>query len=360
MFPRRQLSHSWITEPCPPPSEAHAARAAERQRCLTKPEGALGALESIAVTLASLQGTDRPQAACTPVVLFAADHGVAAHGVSAYPPQVTVEMLRNFSSGGAAISVLARHLGASLTVIDAGTVADASIAGVVTDKARRGTRDFTLTRAMSDDDLTTALNAGRKGIDRAAPKGADLILLGDMGIGNTTSAAAVASVLLKRDPREVAGAGTGLDPAGIERKAQTIARGLALHALDRGTASVEKSLASVGGFEIAALTGAIVCAAQRKVPVVVDGFIVSVAALAAVRFNPSCRPWLIFSHRSSERGHCLVLQALDAKPLLDLGLRLGEGSGAALALPLIRLACALHNEMSTFAEAAISGPSSRR
>lgn len=357
MFPRRQPSHSWITEPCPPPSEDHAARAAERQRCLTKPEGALGALEGIAVALAGLQATDRPQALCVPVVIFAGDHGVTAQGISAYPPAVTVEMLRNISSGGAAISVLARHLGASLTVVDAGTVAEVPIAGVVTDKARRGTRDFTVARAMSDDDLTAALNAGRKAVNRAAPKGADLLLLGEMGIGNTTSAAAVASVLLKCSPREIAGAGTGLDLVGIERKAQAIGRGLTLHGLERGDASVEKALASVGGFEIAALTGAIVCAAQRRIPVVVDGFIVSVAALAAVTLNLSCRQWLIFSHRSSERGHGLLLEALKAQPLLDLGLRLGEGSGAAVALAVIRLACALHNEMATFAEAAVSGPS---
>lgn len=331
-------------------------RAVERQRCLTKPQGALGALEEVAITLAGLQETDRPRAARVPAVLFAGDHGVTAQGVSAYPPEVTVEMLRNFASGGAAISVLARHLGAALTVIDAGTLAKTPVTGVHTDKSRCGTHDFTLASAMSEEDFRHALNAGREAVDRAAPQGADLILFGEMGIGNTTSAAAVAAALLGRNPSELVGAGTGLDAAGMQRKAETIARGLALHALSRGDASAESVLASVGGLEIVALTGAIITAAQRKIPIVVDGFIVSVAALAATRFNPSCRPWLIFSHRSSERGHSIVLDALDAKPLLDLGLRLGEGSGAAVALAVIRLACALHNEMATFAEAAVSGP----
>lgn len=354
MFPRRQLSHAWMTEPCPSLSDVHAVHAFERQRCLTKPEGALGALEGIAVTLAALQGTDRPQALCVPVVVFAGDHGVTAQRISAYPSAVTVEMLRNATSGGAAISVLARHLGVPLTIVDTGTFAQTPIAGVVTDKTRYGTRDFTVTQAMSDDDLTAALNAGRNAVERAAPKGADLLLLGEMGIGNTTAAAAVACAVLKCHPRDIAGSGTGLDLAGIERKAQAIARGLALHGLDGSDSSVAKALASVGGFEIAALAGAIVSAARRRIPVIIDGFIVSVAALAAVKFNPSCRPWLIFSHRSSERGHSLVLESLKAQPLLDLGLRLGEGSGAALALAVIRIACALHNEMATFREAGVS------
>jgi nicotinate-nucleotide--dimethylbenzimidazole phosphoribosyltransferase len=357
MFPRRQISHSWITEPCPPTSQEHAIRALERQRSLTKPQGALGALEEIAITLAGLQRTDRPRAVRVPAVIFAGDHGVTIQGISAYPSGVTVEMLRNFASGGAAISVLARHLGVALTVVDAGTFAKTPVTGVHTDKSRCGTGDFTVAPAMSEGDLSRALGVGRKSVDRVVPQGADLILFGEMGIGNTTSAAAVGAALLSRDPRELVGVGSGLDDSGIERKAVIVARGLAFHALDRGEPATERVLARVGGLEIVALTGAIVTAAQRGIPVVVDGFIVSVAALAAIRLNPSCRPWLIFSHRSSERGHSVVLQALDAKPILDLGLRLGEGSGAAVAIAVIRLACALHNEMATFAEAAVSGPS---
>lgn len=332
-------------------------RALERQRSLTKPQGALGALEEVATTLAGLQRTDRPRAVRVPAVLFAGDHGVTGQGISAYPSDVTVEMLRNFASGGAAISVLARHLGVALAVVDAGTSAKTPVTGVHTDKSRYGTDDFTVAPAMSEEDFSRALNAGRKAVDRVAPQGTDLILFGEMGIGNTTSAAVVAAALLGRDPKELVGAGTGLDEAGIERKAAIIARGLAFHSLDRGMPATETTLACVGGLEIVALTGAIITAAQHSIPIVIDGFIVTVAALAASRLNPSCRPWLIFSHRSSERGHGVVLQALDAKPLLDLGLRLGEGSGAAVALPVIRLACALHNEMATFAEAAVSGPS---
>ena len=177
-----------------------------------------------------------------------------------------------------------------------------------------------------------------------------------MGIGNTTSAAAIAAALLARPPQDLAGAGTGLEAEGVVHKAAVIAAGLERHGLAGADCDALDVLSAVGGLEIAALTGAIIMSAQARVPVLVDGFIVSVAALAAVRLNPTCRPWLIFSHRSAERGHGLVLDALAAEPLLDLGLRLGEGSGAAIALAVVRLACALHNDMATFADASVSGP----
>jgi nicotinate-nucleotide--dimethylbenzimidazole phosphoribosyltransferase len=349
------VTSAWIAGRCPEPSSAHELAARRRQDSLTKPPGSLGALETIAISLAALQRTQRPRAAQAPILLFAGDHGITAQGVSAYPSVVTVEMLRNFARGGAAISVLARQLDSSLTVIDAGTFADEPIAGVVLDKPRRGTRDFSRDRALTAEETDFALGCGRRAVERAISIGADLLLLGDMGIGNTTSAAAIASAILGRPAHELAGAGTGLDGEGVARKASIIAASLELHGLADRKAEALDALAAVGGLEIAALTGAIIAAAQAGVPVLVDGFIVSVAALAAIRLNRGVHPWLLFSHRSAERGHAIVLDALEARPIVDLGLRLGEGSGAAAALPIIRLACALHADMATFEEAAISG-----
>ena len=347
--------HAWLGTPCPAPSQAHREAAESRQSTLTKPPGSLGALERIAIELAALQQTDRPRADAVQVVLFAADHGVTAQGISAFPSAVTVEMLRNFASGGAAISVLARKLDARLEVVDAGTLAASEIPGVVTDKPCRGTRDFAAAPAMTEEELAFALNAGRRAVQRAAEHGTDLLILGEMGIGNTTSAAAVAAALLGRSPDDLVGAGTGLDSEGIRHKSRIIAGALDLHGLHASAAPATDVLAKVGGLEIAALAGAVVSAAQARIPVLVDGFIVTAAALAATRLNPSCRSWLLFSHRSSEQGHRLVLEALGAEPLLDLKLRLGEGSGAAVALSVVRLACALHAEMATFAEAQVSG-----
>jgi nicotinate-nucleotide--dimethylbenzimidazole phosphoribosyltransferase len=344
---------SWIKLPCPAPSAVHEAAARARQAILTKPAGSLGVLETLAITLAALQATERPRASSAPIILFAGDHGVTAQGISAYPPAVTVEMLKNFASGGAAISVLAHELGLPLTVVDAGTLAIDPVPGTVLDKPRRGTRDFTVEPAMTEAELDAALDAGRRAVEAAGPS--DLILFGEMGIGNTTSAAAVAAALLGKPAAEIAGAGTGLDSTGIAHKIQIIESGLALHGLEKSGSDPLRVLATVGGLEIAALAGAIVAAAQARRPVLIDGFIVTVAALAATRLNPSCVPWLIYSHRSAERGHGAVLDALSARPVLDLNLRLGEGSGAATALAVLRLACALHNGMATFAEAAVSG-----
>lgn len=346
--------HDWISEPCPEPSSGHEARAHARQSVLTKPPGSLGRLETLAIKLATLQATDHPSATNAAIVLFAGDHGVTAQGISAYPSAVTVEMLRNFAAGGAAIAVLARALGVPLTVIDAGTLAPEPMAGIVVDKPRRGTRDFTIEPAMTRAELGAALAAGRRAVEAAGTR--DVLLFGEMGIGNTTSAAAIACALLSRSPSELAGAGTGLDPDGVARKVAVIEKAIASHGLGTSSDALEVC-AAVGGLEIAALTGATVAAAQRRTPVLVDGFIVTVAALAAMRINPSVTPWLLYAHRSAERGHTAVLDALDAHPILDLGLRLGEGSGAAAALAILRLACELHNRMATFEEAAVSGRS---
>jgi nicotinate-nucleotide--dimethylbenzimidazole phosphoribosyltransferase len=346
---------NWINALCLQPSAGHRRLAEERQAQLTKPPGALGRLERLAIELAAMQGAEHPRADTAPIIIFAGDHGVTAQGISAFPSEVTVQMLANFAAGGAAIAVLARTLGQTLTVVDAGTLAEIAIPGVLVDKPRRASRDFSQEAALTPAELAHALACGSRAVARAAAATPDLLILGEMGIGNTTSAAAIVCALTGDDPLAVAGAGTGLDDAGRRHKAEVIAGALKRHGLRAGSHSPVDVLCAVGGLEIAALSGAIIASAQARIPILIDGFIVSAAALAAARINPSCRPWMIFSHRSAERGHRIVLDALAAEPLLDLELRLGEGSGAALALPIVRLACALHNGMATFAEAAVSG-----
>ncbi|OGT91878.1 MAG: nicotinate-nucleotide--dimethylbenzimidazole phosphoribosyltransferase [Gammaproteobacteria bacterium RIFOXYD12_FULL_61_37] len=348
------MNEPWIHSPCPLPDPATREDALSRQWQLTKPPGSLGRLEELAVTLAALQKTPRPAVDQVHIAIFAADHGVAARGVSAFPQAVTGEMVRNFAAGGAAISVLARTLGAGLEVINLGTVNDPGLLpGVVHIPIAPTTADFTQQAAMTPAQLDEAMLAGAASTERATATGAQLFIGGDMGIGNTTSAAALGCALLRLEPVDLAGPGTGLDEAGVIRKAAVIAEGIERHRAFL-TDPLEV-LRRLGGFEIAALSGAYIRAAQAGLPVLVDGFITTAAALAAVRINPGCRPWLLFAHASAEPGHRRMAEALDARPLLDLGMRLGEGSGAALALPLLRLACELHNRMATFAEAAVSG-----
>jgi nicotinate-nucleotide--dimethylbenzimidazole phosphoribosyltransferase len=339
----------WITQKCPEISAVHRDAAIMRQAQLTKPTGALGRLEQLAIELAGLQATERPRAARVPIIIFAGDHGVVAQGVSAYPQAVTIAMMANFASGGAAISVLARELGSTLEVVDAGTLADAAMPGIVTDKPRYGSCDFSVEPALTPADLAFAFEAGQRAVARAKASQPDLLIFGEMGIGNTTTSAAIAASLLGISAEEIAGHGTGVDAAGRAHKARVIDTAIARHGV--AGASPEKILCAVGGLEIAAISGAIIAAAQARIPVLIDGFIVSVAALAAVRLNPSCQPFLLPSHQSAEQGHRLVLRALNVQPLISLDLRLGEGSGAAIALPLVRSACALHNDMATFAQA---------
>jgi nicotinate-nucleotide--dimethylbenzimidazole phosphoribosyltransferase len=342
---------NWVYEQCPGISATHREAAITRQAQLTKPTGALGRLEQVAIDLAGLQQTEQPRAARVPIIIFAGDHGIVAQGVSAYPQEVTIAMMSNFATGGAAISVLARELGSSLEVIDAGTLAQSPVPGIVTDKPRCGTRDFSVDAALERSELAFAFECGQRAVARAEVGQPDLLILGEMGIGNTTTSAAIAASLLGMSAEEIAGSGTGVDAAGRARKARVIDAALARHGLTKAGASPEQVLSAVGGLEIAAICGAIIAAAQRRIPTLIDGFIVSVAALAAVRINPSCQPFLLPSHQSAEQGHRLVLRALNVQPLVSLDLRLGEGSGAAIALPLVRLACALHNGMATFAQA---------
>jgi nicotinate-nucleotide--dimethylbenzimidazole phosphoribosyltransferase len=341
----------WVRQECPAISTIHRDAALAHQAQLTKPAGSLGRLELLAAELAGLQRTDRPRADRVPIIVFAGDHGIVEQGVSAYPQEVTIAMLSNFASGGAAISVLARELGSTLEIIDAGTLASSPMPGIITDKPRHGSRDFSKEAALEPAELAFALECGRRAVLRTTAASPDLLIFGEMGIGNTTTSAAIAAALLGMSAEEITGNGTGIDASVRARKVRVIDQALADHRLAEAGICPGQILHAVGGLEIAAIIGAIISAAQLRIPVLIDGFIVSVAALAAARLNPSCRPFLVASHQSAEQGHRLVLQALGVRPLIDLDLRLGEASGAAVTLPLLRLACALHNGMATFAQA---------
>lgn len=322
--------------------------ATARQSQLTKPPGALGQLESLAIRLAGLQYTDTPTLQRIRICVFAGDHGVAAQGVSAFPQAVTTEMVKNFSHGGAAISVLAAHHQAQLDVINLGTLGDTSqLSAVRSFNIAPSTQDFTKTAAMTTEQLVQAMKAGKDSVTEG-----DIYIGGEMGIGNTTSATALACALLSEPAKALAGPGTGLNPAGIVHKVDIIRQGLTRHqaAFDDPL----ETLRCLGGFEIAALAAAYLQCGQLGIPVLVDGFISTVSALIATRLQPALAAWLFYSHQSAEPGHRRVLEALNADPLLNLGMRLGEGSGAAVALPLLQQACALHNGMATFHEAAVS------
>lgn len=345
------LPPSW-TQQLPKSDAQIFLLATERQQILTKPPGSLGQLEHLAVQLAGLQGKEHPTIDPVRITVFAGDHGVCEEGVSAFPQEVTAQMIANFASGGAAISVMAKHLGASLEVVNLGTAGEVSVLpGVRDEQIGPGTANLAVTDAMTEAQVCAALSRGDAAAERAANGGCRLFIGGDMGIGNTTSAAALACALLSQSPETLVGPGTGLDTAGVSRKSAVVSRALNRHGDNTDPLA---ALASLGGFEIAALSGAILGCAARGIPVLVDGFIVSVAALVAVRQQPDLRHWLVFAHRSAEPGHQAVLEALDAKPLLDLGMRLGEGSGAAVAVPLLRAACELHNRMASFADAGVT------
>lgn len=346
------MSNSWWLKPAQATNAAVREEALARQQQLTKPTGSLGQLERVAVQLAGLQGRAKPKADALWIAIFAGDHGVVAEGVSAYPQEVTGQMLHNFVTGGAAISVLAQQLAAQLDVVDLGTIAPLDLPGIRHLRIGAGTANFAKGPAMTQEQGLLAMQAGRDSALRAKAVGCELFVGGEMGIGNTASASAVACSLLECAAQLLVGPGTGLNAAGIVHKTQVIEAALVLHAEHAGDPL--QSLFSLGGFEIAALVGAYLACAQEGIAVLVDGFICSVAALVAVRLNPSCREWLLFGHRGAEPGHRHLLETLQAEPLLDLGLRLGEGSGAALAVPLVRLACQLHNDMATFAEAAVA------
>ncbi len=315
---------------------------------LAKPPGSLGRLEEIAVFLAGAQRTFPPSVVSPRVVVFAGDHGVAREeGVSPYPPEVTGAMIATFAAGKAAVAVLARQAGADLEVVQVGVVPDVAVepvpgVRVLEQNVARGTRNLAAEPAMSAEQCAEALAVGREAVDRALAEGVDVLCLGEMGIGNTTPASAIAARLLDRPAAELVGPGTGLDAHGVAHKARVVQR-----ALDReGPAEPLAALADLGGFEIAALVGAMLAAEEGDLPVLLDGFIVGAAALVAVRHRPETRRVLLPCTRSAEPGHVAVLEALElGPPVLDLGLRLGEASAATAALPLVRSAAALVTEM---------------
>ncbi len=340
----------WIYQPAAAADEQAWQYARQRQQELTKPPGSLGQLEQVAMRLAALQSTRRPQIQRIQVSLFAADHGIAAEGVSAFPQAVTSQMLQNFLDGGAAASVLSRFVYARLEIIDTGVANPIQDSRLLSASAGLGTANFLQQPAMSEKQLAQCLNTGRQAAARA--QSGDLFIGGEMGIANTTAATAVACALLNCGASQLTGAGTGISTDTLEHKQRIIQQALDGYRLDSDEPLT--ILKTLGGFEIAALTGAYIGAAQSGLPVLVDGFICTVSALAAIRINPAIKPWLFFSHCSDERGHRHLLQTLDVQPLLNLNLRLGEASGALTAVPLMQMACQLHNNMATFNQAGVS------
>lgn len=336
-----------------PLEEGAMAAARARQDQLTKPQGSLGRLEDLAVQLAGITGQVRPSLPRKAVVVMAADHGVTAEGVSAYPSEVTPQMVMNFLAGGAAINVLARRAGARVVVVDVGVASQLPAHdGLVHRKVALGTRNLAVQPAMTGEEAAKAIRVGIEVVEAELEKGLDLVATGDMGIGNTTASSAIVSVLTGRPVAEVVGRGTGIDDAGLGRKVRAIEKGILATRPD--PSDPMEVLAKVGGLEIAGLVGVILAGAAHRLPVVVDGFISGAAALVAAAICPRVRSYLIASHRSVEVGHQALLQALDLQPILDLNLRLGEGTGAAIAMHLIDDALAVQNEMATFAEAGVS------
>ena len=330
-------------------------RALERHATLTKPPGSLGRLEEVGARLAAVQGTVKPVIKNKAVAVFAADHGVTHEktgaGVSAYPREVTAGMVHNFLAGGAAINALARSAGAELLVIDVGVDADFEPHPQLWQrKVARGTQNMLFNSAMTLAETAAALGVGLVAAQTLVLRGAELLAGGEMGIGNTTAAAALTAFFTGRSAAEVTGRGTGVDDAALARKISVVEAALAKH---QDVKSPLDALASLGGLEIAALTGFYLGAAAAKTPVVLDGFISTAAALVAVAVKPAVKDYLFASHLSEERGHRVQLEALGLEPLFDLGLRLGEGTGAVLAFGLLEGAVATLAEMATFAEASL-------
>lgn len=346
---------AWWLDQCQSPNQAVYQQALERQLQLTKPTGSLGDLEQIATQLAALQGQVKPNIDEPWISIFAGDHGVMEEKISAYPQAVTRQMLQNFASGGACISVMARHYAAQLQVIDCGSVGETyDYQGVERHQIMAGTHNFAKTAAMSAKQCMAAMDLGYQSVEKAMSQNASIYVAGEMGIGNTCSASALACLLLNESAEALTGVGTGINQAQLEHKKNVIMQAIVRHQADVGDDAF-KILCAVGGLEIAAMAGAYIRCAQRGLAMVVDGFISTAAALIAVRLNPQVRQWMLFGHQSAEYGHRRLLEVLEAKPILHLNLRLGEGSGAGAALGVIKLACSLHQHMATFADAAVIG-----
>jgi len=342
-----------IVEEIGPLDQEAGEQAALRQDQLTKPRGALGVLEGLSIRIAAVQGRPRPRIERKVIFTLAGDHGVAAEGVSAYPAEVTPQMVLNFLAGGAAINVLAGQVGCEVVVADLGVNYDFSPPLAPVDlKVAKGTGNLARGPAMSRAEAVRSVMAGIELVEREAGPRLDILGTGDMGIGNTTPSSAVTAVMTGRPAAEVTGRGTGLDDLGLAAKVRTIERALSINRPDPGDGL--DVLAKVGGYEIGGLAGVIIGGARRRLPVVLDGFISGAAALIACSIAPRVRDYLVASHRSVEVGHQAILKHLGLKPLLNLDLRLGEGTGAALGIFLAQAAVALLNEMATFAQAGVS------
>lgn len=356
-LPRAFGTLSELLEVVTPPETSWSSRASARLDSLTKPPGSLGRLEELAARVAVVQGTVRPSVDRKRIILMAGDHGVVAEGVSPFPQDVTSQMVANFAAGGAAINQLAASVRADLTLVDIGVAGDLSkMPGVVHANLAQGTANMAEGPAMTRELAVAAVLTGANIARDAAREGVTLLGTGEMGIGNTTAATALTCAYLGVDPAGATGSGTGLSPAGVDHKVGVIRRALEVNAAllidPLGT------LAALGGLEIAGLAGVVIGAAASKTCVVVDGFISGAAALAALRICPACADYMFPSHRSVEPGHSVVLDALGHDPVLELDMRLGEGTGAALAFGIIDAACRMISGMATFAEAGVSGAGS--
>lgn len=346
----------WWFDAATAPSESARQAAQAHQNQLTKPQGSLGLLETLAIDLAAMQNSVKPQIQQPHMLIFAGDHGIVAQGVSAFPQSVTIAMLSNFVNGGAAVATLCKQQGIELSVINCGTANPcAHLAHIIHQPIMAGTQDFSQQAAMSAEQSVLALNLGKAQVERVHQQGCDFLMLGEMGIGNTSAASCLSALLLGQDVSSLTGPGTGVEGDALAHKKAILSASVA-----RAQPLINSHLGileQVGGLEIAAITGAYIRASQLGIPCLVDGFITSAAALLAVQLNPSARPWLLFAHQSAEHGHGILLNALAAKPILNLGMRLGEGSGAAVAFATVQQALVIHNHMATFAQAAVAGKS---
>lgn len=330
----------------------HMKAAQERQNTLTKPAGSLGILEQISIRLAGMQGTTRPVIGKKTVIVMAGDHGITEEGVSAYPTDVTAQMVYNFAAGGAAVNVLAKQAEADVVVVDVGVNQVIDSKQVIAKKVRPGTANMTKGPAMTRDEALAAIFVGVEVAEEVIAKGASLIATGDMGIGNTSASSAIISILGSIELEDIVGRGTGVDDEGLDRKRLAIRKAIDVNKPD--SQDPLDVLHKVGGLEIAGLSGVIMACALRRTPVVIDGFISSAAALVAAKIAPKSVNYMIASHLSAESGHSLALAEVGLTPMLHMNMRLGEGTGAVIAMNIIHSAAKLMQDMATFEEASVS------
>jgi nicotinate-nucleotide--dimethylbenzimidazole phosphoribosyltransferase len=336
------------------PDDVAATAARDRQKSLTKPPGSLGRLEDLSVWVAACQGVCPPrQFERTRVVVFAGDHGVTASGVSAFPPEVTAQMVANFDAGGAAVNVLAGVAGAGVRVVDIAVDCDEPLTPAIgAHKVRRGSRNLAVEDPLTADEVRAAVQAGKQIADEEVDAGADLLIAGDMGIGNTTAATTLVAVITGTEPVAAMGRGTGIDDAGWMRKTTAVRN--AMYRARHHAGDPMALLQTCGGADLAAMAGFCAQAAVRRTPVLLDGVVVTAAALVADRLAPGARQWWQAGHRSTEPAHSLALARLDLEPIVDLKMRLGEGTGALVAVPIVRAAVATLASMATFGEASVT------